>query len=164
MSNDLAISFKKALRGIAATVAVITARSEAKSDGMTATAVTSLCVNPPSLLACVNRQSALSSTMHESTGFCVNFLCSDQECVSRAFSDPSRRHERFQTGNWIMDDTGPPYLIDAQANIFCRRESAILVQTHTLFLGRVSEVRCRNKIAPLVYLNGIYSSVIHDQR
>ena len=97
--------------------------------------------------------------MSECDEFCVNFLCADQEHISRMFSDSSRRQERFQTGNWELKPGRAPYLADAQANIFCRRTNAFLIQSHRVFVGQVFEVRHLRTIAPLLYLDGAYSSV-----
>ena len=158
MDEQLISNFKQALRRVASTVTIITARAEGATDGMTATAVTSLCADPPSLLACVNQSATLSPTMYRAERFCVNVLYSDQEDVSRVFSDPARRHERFQIGKWVLDQDGPPYLADAQANLFCHRMSAIPIETHTVFVGRVYDTRLRSGVAPLLYLNGTYST------
>jgi flavin reductase len=159
MVHELTEGFKLALRKVAASVAVVTARRGDKFDGMTATAVTSLCADPPCLLACVARAAALNSTMAECEEFCVNYLCADQEHISRVFSDTRRRHERFQTGQWVLEPGRAPYLSDAQANIFCRCADAFPIQTHTVFVGQVCEVRHLPRIAPLLYLDGAYSSV-----
>jgi Flavin reductase like domain len=74
MVHELTEGFKLALRKVAHSVAVVTARRGDKLDGMTATAVTSLCADPPCLLACVARAAALNSTMAECDEFCVNYL------------------------------------------------------------------------------------------
>jgi flavin reductase (DIM6/NTAB) family NADH-FMN oxidoreductase RutF len=97
--------------------------------------------------------------MAECDEFCVNFLCADQEHISRVFSDSGRRNERFQLGQWVLEPGRAPYLSDAQANIFCRRAGAFPIQTHTVFIGNVCDVRHVPRIAPLLYLDGAYSSV-----
>jgi flavin reductase len=54
---------------------------------------------------------------------------------------------------WYDDDA---YLIDAQANLFCKTEAVTHFGTHGIFIGRVEEVRCAEDAAPLVYQDGHY--------
>jgi flavin reductase len=54
-SPELSRNFREAMRRLAATVNVVTARSGERCFGMTATAVTSLSMDPVSALVCVNR-------------------------------------------------------------------------------------------------------------
>jgi flavin reductase len=158
-SDQLASSFRSSMRRVAATVAIITARSGDQFDGMTATAVTSVSTDPPTILVCVNRKASISPTLSGASNFCVNFLCNGQEEISRAFSDSARRAERFGVGRWIVEEHSPPHIEDAQATLFCRRISEIPFETHTLFLGRVYEVRFRDSVTPLVYLDGCYRNI-----
>ena len=65
----------------------------------------------------------------------------------------------FQTGQWVLEPGRAPYLSDAQVNIFCRCANAFPIQTHTVFVGQVCEVRHLPRTAPLLYLDGAYSSV-----
>jgi flavin reductase len=158
-AGELISRFRLSMRRVAATVAIVTARSEVRLDGMTATAVTSVSAEPPALLVCVNRTASLSPALSRTPEFCVNFLRRGQEEVSRAFSDPNRRAERFCVGQWNIEDDGPPYMLDAQANLFCRRVSEIPFETHMLFLGHVYEARFSDSVMPLIYLDGGYRNV-----
>ena len=51
--------FRKAMRRLTSAVTVITTAHEDRRYGMTATAVTSVSADPPSLLICVNRSASL---------------------------------------------------------------------------------------------------------
>ena len=52
-------SFRDAMRRLAATVTIISARGEGRRHGITATAVTSVSRDPPSLLVCVTGSGSL---------------------------------------------------------------------------------------------------------
>jgi flavin reductase len=155
---DLVARFKSSMRCVASTVSVITARGAERAEGMTATSVTSLTAVPPTLLVCVNRAASLGSTMNKAKEFCVNVLATSHEDVSRVFSDSTRREERFNVGHWIIEDNEPPYLEDAQANLFCCRIGEIPFETHVVYIGRVYGASFRHPITPLVYLNGSYKA------
>jgi len=154
--SEVASSFKQALRGVASTVTVITAHDGARHHGMTATAVTSLCMEPPALLICVNRATLLHDILTTGARFCVNVLDETQAPVSAAFSGAVPAGERFSLGDWSFDGSGLGFLTDAQANIFCRKVAATAFGTHTIFIGEVSKVRLTERQAPLIYKNASY--------
>ena len=52
--DPIQTSFIQAMRGIAATVSVISSRDNLDKQAMTATSVASLSLEPPSMLVCVN--------------------------------------------------------------------------------------------------------------
>ena len=54
-------AFKNAMRHLAAAVSVVTTGRGDQRTGFTATSVTSLSMEPPALLVCLNRQSSASS-------------------------------------------------------------------------------------------------------
>lgn len=148
--------FKDAMRRLAGTVTVVTVGSGDDRHGTTATAVTSLSMNPPSLLVCFNRDSRLHALLSAADRFCVNLLHTDNVDVSRLFSSPVTSAERFASGHWASPADGAPYLENAQSSIQCAKDQQIDYGTHTIFIGRVLSVRNRDEIAPLIYCNGSY--------
>lgn len=154
---DLTTAFKAAMRRFAATVTIITVGDRSERHGMTATAVTSLSAQPPSLLVCVNQAALLHERLQNAPSFCVNILHRDQVKHSRAFSGALHGEERFQIGDWALNDGGTPFLVDAQANLFCRRATAIPYRTHTIFIGEVVMAQTRAEVAPLIYQNCEYA-------
>jgi flavin reductase (DIM6/NTAB) family NADH-FMN oxidoreductase RutF len=154
--SEVASRFKQALRGVASTVTVITAHDGARHHGMTATAVTSLCMQPPALLVCLNRTTLLHDILTFGQLFCVNVLNESQAPVSAAFSGALPPGERFSRGDWSFDAVGLGFLADAQANIFCKKVAVTPFGTHTVFIGEVLEVRLTDLQAPLIYKNASY--------
>ena len=149
--------FRAAMRRLAATVSVITLRTGDRPMGMTATAVTSLSMSPPSVLVCVNQTVSMYGSFIEADTFCVNILHQDHLEVARVFSDSKLRSERFVTGQWQHRDNTPPILIDAQAALLCERRESLTFGTHSIFIGQVSEILLRDDIAPLLYVDGRFS-------
>lgn len=158
---DIGEKFRGAMRRLAATVTIISTGEGDQRHGMTATAVASLSVDPPSILVCVNRQAGMHPYMIENEKFCVNVLHRDQAEAAIAFAGKLDRESRFGVGNWVSDDHGTPYLLDAQANLFCRKVNAIPYASHTIFLAEVCDVRMLDCVAPLVYSNGDYMEAVH---
>ena len=153
---QLGDQFRDAMRRMAATVNVITISEGGKPMGMTATAVSSLAADPPSLLVCVNQSASMHGSLALASHFRVNVLHRDQIDVSRTFSDSKLRDVRFETGGWVADGAEPPYLPDAQASLLCERSQVIAFATHSIVIGVVSAIRTRDDIDPLVYLDGRY--------
>ncbi len=151
-------AFRSAMRRMAATVSLITTwRGGPK--GMTATAVTPLSMDPPSILICVNQSAALHATLEKSEKFCVNLLQTEQLDLAMKFSSSALRDIRFDDDPWILDAERGPYLENAQASIFCRKAQANPFGTHSIIVGEVEGARFRDASDPLVYLGGEYGLV-----
>jgi len=156
-SLSLDQGFRQAMRRVASTVNVISICVESQPLGITATAVSSLSLDPPSLLVCINRTASVHGPMGGMPHFRVNVLHRDQEAIAAMFADRDQHALRFLSG-WDLDCSGAPRLLDAQASILCRRTDHHQFGTHSIFIGVVEEVFTRPEIDPLVYLDGRYGS------
>ena len=152
---QLAGNFRQAMRRVASTVNVITICVRGEPMGITATAMSSLAMDPPSLLVCINRTAAMHASMEDVSHFGVNVLHREQEHLAQMFADRNQRALRFTSG-WHMDCERPPRLIEAQASLLCRRIDHHQFGTHSIFIGVVEDVMVRPEVDPLIYLNGSY--------
>ena len=150
-------AFRNAMRRFASTVSIISVQSGAERHGTTATAVTSVSFDPPSLLVCINQGSRLHTFLHNEGRFCVNVLHVGNLGISHAFSSAMSSADRFGHGDWRSDRHGIPYLADAQANLFCLKDLEVPYGSHTIFIGKVFDVQIRDEICPLLYGNGAYT-------
>ena len=157
IGTDTAEEFRQAMRRVASTVNVITICVDGEPMGITATAMSSLALDPPSLLVCIHRAASLHGSMRDVTHFGVNILHSDQEHLARMFADREARHLRFASG-WTVDRCAPPRLAGAQGFILCRRTDHHQFGTHSIFIGVVEEVVYREEVEPLIYLNGSFGT------
>lgn len=147
--------FKRAMRRLAATVTIITtADVNGNRYGMTATAVNSLAMDPPSLLICVNHSASIHAPLIGRGRFCINVLTTEHEELVSAFSGRLKGDARFQVGEWRDEASGMPYLEGAQCNLFCDIESVVPYATHSIVIGRVSAVRVEEGIRPLIFADG----------
>lgn len=156
---DVANAFKAAMRRFAASVSIVTISKGDTKAGITATAVSSLSMDPPALLVCVNRSASIHNDMCLGKAFCVNILNDEHADLSGAFGGRIPADERFSIGEWHWHDEMSPYLGDAQANVFCIVDEKIDYATHTIFIGKVESVRLNGEFRPLVFGDGQYFSI-----
>jgi flavin reductase (DIM6/NTAB) family NADH-FMN oxidoreductase RutF len=159
-SPEVKAAFRHAMRRLAATVTIITTAEGKQWHGMTATAVTSVSADPPALLVCVNQTAGLHDPLIASGRFCVNLLRACHTDLCGVFSGQREGHERFQFGDWLTDDSGLPYLADAQASLLCSVELKMAYATHTVFIGRVDAVRIFDEVSPLIYQDGRFANSV----
>lgn len=150
--------FRLAMRRVAATVNVISLNVHGRPLGITATAVSSLSMEPPSLLACINRAAAVHASMADMANFRVNILHRDQVDIACMFADKNMEDLRFAAG-WELAPDLPPRLIDAQASVLCRRIDHHQFGTHSIFIGVIEDVCVRDDVSPLLYWNGRYGGL-----
>ena len=153
--TQLAHAARQALRRMANTVSVITCSTTNGPYAMTATAVSSLSMAPPSLLVCINRSARIHDQIALAPHFAVNILSREQTPVSKACGGLRDGRDRFEIGGW--DLTGAvPVLSGAQATIVCQRADATAFGTHTIFIGEIVSASVHGEIDPLVYCAGNY--------
>lgn len=147
-------SFKSAMRRLTSTVTIVTAEENGTRFGMVATAVTSLSASPPSILVCVNQSASIHNSMNASGAFCINLLGCNHSDLVGVFSGKCVGEERFSSGVWGVGGAGIPFLVDAQANIFCTVVNRIKHESHTIFIGDVRDVCIQGEVSPLLYQEG----------
>lgn len=143
------------MRRLAKSVVVLTTRHDDKRMAMAATAVDSLSMEPPSLIACVNRSASMFPAFAAATPFCVNILGREHEILARLCGGEAKGERRFEAGEWLERD-GVPYLADAQANVFCAQDGAFYYGSHGVFVGRVAHVALYGHVRPLIYADARY--------
>ena len=156
--DTLEVHFRDAMRRLAGTVAIVTVDVDGERHGTTATAVTSLSMDPPSIIVCFNRGSRLHGYLSRADSFCVNILHADDIEIARLFAAPVSSAERFAVGIWHGPTGQAPALNGTQASILCRKDQVIDYGSHTIFIGRVTSVVNRADISPLVYRDGGYAA------
>jgi flavin reductase len=151
-----AADFKAALRGLAATVCVITTRHGTLANGMTATAVCSVSADPPSILVVVNQSNRSSALIRQSGVFAVHILSKDQQPLAAHFA--SRPEDPFAGVPLRFGATAAPSIEDCETVLECVVAAQTDFGTHTIFVGRV--VAARHGVAePLLYCHGRFGSM-----
>jgi flavin reductase len=155
--DDVRDAFRAAMRAFTGTVTLITTRTEhGEWRGMAATAVTSISMEPPTCLVCVNRETTFYPAVMASRQFYINTMHRDHHALMSSFTKPECRGARFQSGPWRLGRNSIPLLENAQSNIFCEMFDSFAVGTHDVIFGRVIDVTLRPDHDPLLYGNGNY--------
>jgi flavin reductase (DIM6/NTAB) family NADH-FMN oxidoreductase RutF len=137
-------------------VAVVTTLDGEVPRGLTVNSVTSVSLNPPLLLVCVDHTSESYNGFLRSRVFAVNFLAVDQMDVSKRFA--TKTAAKFTGLEYRAGVTGSPILSDIVAFIECALEAHYPGGDHTIFVGRV--VACEVFFGgrePLLFYQGKYS-------
>jgi flavin reductase (DIM6/NTAB) family NADH-FMN oxidoreductase RutF len=120
-------------------VTVVTAGGQTPG-GMTANSFTSVSVDPPLILICVNRSAAIHQSVLEAGSFVVSVLSAGQEHVARYFADHSRPRGavEFEAVGWSpAPATGAPVLHGALAWLECELAASFDGGDHAILLGSV---------------------------
>ena len=156
MPEELPDQFRSAMRRLAASVSIVVAKGEAGPVGMAATSITSLTIDPPALLVCVNRTTSLHALLVPTAPLSVNLLSKNQKDVSVAFGGGVPHDQRFKFGDWIEGENGLPFLDQAQASLHCVIDAMLAYGTHSIVIARVLRASVSEAVSPLVYQDGAY--------
>jgi flavin reductase (DIM6/NTAB) family NADH-FMN oxidoreductase RutF len=155
--EELLDSFRSAMRHVAATVYAVTTGRVGERHGILATAVSSLCFEPPSLLVCINRMASLHEPLACAETFCVNVLGLGNRDIAEIFEE-ARGEARFTSGDW-SEVHGVPVLANAQSYFICRTAHRHEFGTHTIFIGELVDARHREDATPLTYYDRHYIDI-----
>jgi flavin reductase (DIM6/NTAB) family NADH-FMN oxidoreductase RutF len=157
--------FRSAMRHLAGGVSVITAGRGRDITGMTVTSVSSLSVDPPTLIVSINRESSSWPLLKRYGFFGVNILTSDQIDIAERFTGKGglKGADRFAGARWITRASGVPLLEGALAAIDCEVEHIVERHSHAIVIGRVLDMQSSSRSAALAYWQGQYVAIDQDE-
>jgi flavin reductase (DIM6/NTAB) family NADH-FMN oxidoreductase RutF len=157
--------FRGAMRHLAGGVSVITVGQANDITGMTVTSVSSLSVEPPTLIVSINRESSSWPLLKRHGFFGVNILTADQLEVAERFTGKNglKGAERFAGAQWITRSSGVPLLVGALAAIDCAVEDIIERHSHAIVIGRVLDIQLSSRTAALAYWQGQYVAIDQNE-
>ena len=148
-------NFRLAMRRYIYSVSIMSNKDNVDNlNAITVSSVTSISMDPPSLLICINKSSRIHDSIELGSKFCINLLNNDQEDLSNICSDEDMYDQRFNDKNWNLDNI--PFLKNAQANIFCKVDKLTSYHTHTIVIGLVEDANYADEISTLTYVDGGY--------
>jgi flavin reductase (DIM6/NTAB) family NADH-FMN oxidoreductase RutF len=146
--------FRHVLGHFASGVTIIsTCDAEGRPTGLTASAFSSVSLDPPLILVCVDHKSQSYPALRDRGRFAVNVLGHHQEHVSRRFA--TTRLDKFDEVPYRMSDLGLPLVEGALAHLECTTVNQHVAGDHTIFVGRV-EAASADGEHPLLYFRGKY--------
>lgn len=158
-----AADFKQALQYWASGVTVVTTHSKSHGLlGMTATSFSSVSLQPPQILVCINDSAITAAGIAENQYFGVNILSDEQKTVSNLFSGGASEEERFASVAWSEGTHGIPVLEESIATLQCKVVEQVRAGTHWIIIGEVCEVDCRAG-EPLLYYRARYRRLSNEE-
>src|ERR1700704_5393694 len=131
---DVAV-FRDVIGRFASGGTVITTRVGEQDFGTTASAFSSLSMEPPMLLVCLNKTSETRQAIAEAGWFAVNILSEHQTDIAYAFARKSP--DKFRDAEIVRGRYDIPLIPETLAQLECRVEETATGGTHTVFMGAV---------------------------
>jgi len=151
-----AARFRQTMRQLATGVAIVAVRTPQGGLGMTASAVSSLSLDPPLLLVCVGHDAAILDALLGAERFGVTVLAAGQEALARRFADRAR--QRLEATELELSPGGVPIFGGALATIECRRAGHFAAGDHTIVTGLL-EWADVGEGRPLCYFQGGFGAL-----
>lgn len=147
--------FRRVLGHWTTGVAVVTTNTpDGRPCGLTANALSSVSLDPPLVLVCVQHDADTYECIEESRTFAINVLRSDQERIARRFAT-FEIDRKFEGIAYHAGASGAPILDDALAWMDCRVYDSHIAGDHTIYVGEVLDGGAEEGL-PLVYYRSGY--------
>ena len=132
---------------------ITTADASGKPFGLTANSYTSLSLDPPLVLVCVDKKVDCYACFEQSKVFAINFLAEDQAQLSTRFA--TKGIEKFEGVPTRPGSLGVPLLEGAIGHIECKLVSGYEGGDHTIYVGEVQTAAASGD-RPLLFFKGKY--------
>ncbi len=135
--------------------------SDGSPHGMTINSFTSVSLEPPLVLICIDHRAHILEHFLKSDFFAINILRETQQALSERFARPAE--DRFGTVEWYPGQTGAPLIPDALAVLECTVFQRTPAGDHTILIGEVVNA-IRREGQPLVFFSSSYQVLEQQSR
>ena len=151
------LDFRAVLGRFATGITVVTTCDGAQRAGITVNAFTSVSLDPPLVLICIERTAYIHDMLARAGIYAANFLSEQQRHLSECFAGrTAERDEAFCGVSSHEVVTGAPIFDETLAFVDCRVVAVYPGGDHSIFLGQV-EALGGGEASPLLYYRGKYS-------
>jgi flavin reductase (DIM6/NTAB) family NADH-FMN oxidoreductase RutF len=160
MKNNIdTAAFRRIMGCFTTGVAVVTALdAKLGAIGLTVNSLTSVSLDPPLMLVCLDKKAALHNAFRRADRFAFNILSAEQENISRHFAD--RQHNPAPETMWDKPQGACPILNGTLGWILCQPHTFHRGGDHTIFVGEVIDAHRREQDSPpLLYFHGRYRNI-----
>jgi flavin reductase (DIM6/NTAB) family NADH-FMN oxidoreductase RutF len=152
-------SFRAAMRRVISGVTVITTHHQDRPWGMTVSAFTPVCMEPPTLLVCVNNSTKTASDISRDGDFAVNLLSQAQLYLSQLCSRTGQ--DKYLDDHVVRGDELPaavraPVLRDSIVTFGCKATDILSIGSHLVVIGAIESILAPRALPPLLYGEGRY--------
>jgi flavin reductase (DIM6/NTAB) family NADH-FMN oxidoreductase RutF len=159
MSVDSA-AFKQSMRHWTTGIAIFAAEFNGVRHGMTVSSFASVTLDPPIVMASIQKGTRTHVLIDASGHFSVTLLAEDQQGISDRFAGRlTEQDDRFAGLETDVLVTGAPLIAGGLAYFDCKVHKRIDLKSHTIFLGEVLAVKDNGNEQPLVYYNRMYQTL-----
>jgi flavin reductase (DIM6/NTAB) family NADH-FMN oxidoreductase RutF len=134
-------------------VTVVTTAGDGTPRGLAVNAFSSISLEPPLIMVCVQKTSSTYEPLFGSEYFAVNLLAADQMPVVKVFA--SKREDKFSDVAWRPGPNGAPIIEGTCAHMEVQMQERLQASTHTVFLGKVVDAQFSDH-PPLLYGGGAF--------
>ena len=160
--------FRQIMRQFATGITVVTtARPDGSYYGITVNSFTSVSLDPPMVLICIDKKTEANRILPQSGYFCVNILHEGQQYLSDRFAgrDPNNL-KPFEDLVVHTELTGAPVFEDSLGFADCRIVATYDGGDHNIFLAEIEKVGTSlpaegksEEAGPLLYFRSSYQYV-----
>ncbi|WP_033292582.1 flavin reductase family protein [Amycolatopsis jejuensis] len=157
MSLDSPVrEYRTLYAGVPAGVAAVCAELGGAPDGMAASSLVPVSLDPPLLSFCVQKTSRTWPRLRYAPHLGVSVLAHDQEPACAALS--AREGDRFAGLAWHSHPAGGVFIQGASAHFDCTVERELDAGDHLIVLLRVHDGR-RADVSPLIFHDSSYRTI-----
>lgn len=147
--------FRELLAHFANGVVVVTTVLDGLDHAMTANSFTSVSLDPPLVLFCVQRESRFHDAILRAPDWAVNLLAGEQAPAARWFAERGRPLAgQLDVVDHHRDDSGIALLDGCLGHLMCTTQDIYPGGDHSIVVGRVTDLSLsRPQAEALVFLN-----------
>lgn len=151
-------TFRRTMGCFATGVSVVTTCDGAgRPVGVTVSSFTSLSLDPPLVLFCLDKKTSQLAAFQTSGRFAVNVLGEGQREVSSRFA--SRGDDKWAGQDYELPAGGSPLIAGCLAWADCTTTAIHEEGDHYIFVGRVRDLAYSEDGLPLIYFRGGYAGL-----
>lgn len=148
------VDYRELLARHATGVVVVTTVVDGADHAMTANSFTSVSLNPPLVLFCVQKEARFHAAIEVADVWVVNVLAAAQAPAARWFAERGRPLERqMEVVEHTRDSDGIPRLTGSLGYLRCTTQARHDAGDHSIVVGRVTAVERGEPAESLVYLD-----------
>ena len=156
--------FRRSLGTFASGITVVTTVNPATGQyhGITVNSFTSVSLDPPLVLICIDKRTQAHQLLQDSGVFCANILSEAQQPLSDRFAGRMPElHDVFEDIPLHLETTGSPVFENTLGFVDCRIVQAVDGGDHTIYIGQVERLGYdeNSNAAPLLYYKSVYRNI-----
>jgi len=132
-------------------VTVVTAMDGDTPRGLAVNAFSSISLDPPTVMVCVQRTSSTHDCLFRASHLAINILSIEQLDVINRFA--SKLDDKFAGVDWRSGPNGSPLINSSSAQMEAQIRERLQASTHTVFICRVVDAAVTD-LHPMVYSAG----------